>query len=99
MASLLQVKFNHSFKNTVQLHPFIAESDFNDTSYYEVAFIAPIVTVQNCINVTIRDDSILEPNETLQLVISSTSEYVQFVVSVLNVTILDDDCKCVSYSL
>lgn len=71
----------------------IIESDYNYTDQYQVAFTSPIVSNRVCINILINDDMILEPHESMQVLLSSTSEYVLFQRNSSQVTIVDNDSE------
>ncbi len=60
------------------------------TSVNSVLLLSPTNTEQ-CFNIPIATDSIVENNETFRVELSSTDDGVTFSVSMAIVTILDDD--------
>ena len=66
-------------------------SDYADFDQYQLSFTSPVVSNWVCTNISITDDEILEPPEELQLLLSSSSEYVQIQRAVSSVTIIDND--------
>ena len=47
-----------------------------------------------CLVVVIVDDSMVEENETFSLIVTSPDAQVNVTTSIISITIVDDDCKC-----
>lgn len=89
-----------SFQLTTILLAYICnvESDYNHTEQYQLHFTSPIVANEKCVNITVYDDSMLEPPEAMRLTLHSTNGYVDFQAEA-NVTIVDNDCKLWSHDI
>lgn len=74
------------------MHFVPLESDYNYTGHYQLPFTSAVMSNEVCVNITIKDDIILEPPEDIRLTLSSTHGSVQFQTAISDVTIIDNDC-------
>ena len=70
---------------------FVIGEDYVAQTFQPLVFTAD--EVQNCINIEIVDDTIVEPNENFSLVLSTSEERVTLSPDSAEIIILDNDCK------